>query len=88
MTFQDRGLERIREMRAAELASEQAKRSKHSELGRKFIARFGVPGAPADKLPPRDGPASASASREKGLDAAEIHRHGLGSHDAALAARH
>jgi hypothetical protein len=37
VTFQDRKLEAIRQLRASELASERAKREVHRDLGRKFV---------------------------------------------------
>lgn len=48
VTFQNSKLEKIRQQRALELASERAKRAEHQELGRKFIEGQlrGQPSAP------------------------------------------
>lgn len=68
VTFQDKGLEKIREQRAVALASERAEKAYHQKLGREYQPTAPPPSAPAPVKPaapsPERGPVRDDPSKK------------------------
>lgn len=72
ITFENKRLEKIREQRASELASDRARKAEHRELGRDFVATQ-RPAKPTDQPTPTPKPRSPAPttpepSKDRGKD--------------------